>query len=141
MPLGERIVLIGGGLVGLELAEFLAERGRNVTVIEESADLGAELAIVRRARILHMLRKAGVKLVKSAVVEKITATEVFYSAEGETASAAADNVIISSGAYADKQLAQELVAAGLQTTAIGDCSEIGFIEGAVLSARSVATTI
>src|SRR5262249_17494322 len=33
MPLGQRIVIIGGELVGLELAEFLVHRGRNVTVI------------------------------------------------------------------------------------------------------------
>src|SRR5690606_24904924 len=35
MPLGDRIVIVGGELVGLELAEFLHERGRQVTVVDE----------------------------------------------------------------------------------------------------------
>src|SRR5690606_38242916 len=50
MRLGKRVVIIGGGLVGLELAGFLVERGRQVSVVEPSADLGRELSIVRRWR-------------------------------------------------------------------------------------------
>lgn len=34
MPLGKRVSIIGAGLVGLELAEFLIERGREVTVLD-----------------------------------------------------------------------------------------------------------
>jgi 2,4-dienoyl-CoA reductase (NADPH2) len=141
MPLGKRIVLIGGGLVGLELAEYLVERGRTVTVLEESPNLGAELAIVRRARVLHMLREDGVKLLKSAEIKDITTDEVVYSVDGETASVAADNVIISTGARGDSTLLDQLTAAGLSATAIGDCSDVAYIEGAILSARSLAVTL
>ena len=35
MPVGKRVVIVGGGLVGVELAEFLLDRGRHVTVLEE----------------------------------------------------------------------------------------------------------
>ncbi|MGO1502649.1 MAG: FAD-dependent oxidoreductase, partial [Marinobacter sp.] len=52
MPLGKHVVIVGGGLVGLELAEFLIERGRTVTVLEPGVSLGSELAIVRRWRVL-----------------------------------------------------------------------------------------
>ncbi|MDH3336209.1 MAG: FAD-dependent oxidoreductase [Gammaproteobacteria bacterium] len=141
MPLGKRVVLIGGGLVGLELAEYLVERGRTVTVLEESPNLGAELAIVRRARVLHMLREDGVTMVKSAKIVDITADEVVYSADGETRSVAADNVIISTGARGDSSLVDELTAAGLPTSAIGDCVDVGYIEGAMLSARSLAVEL
>ena len=141
MPLGKRIVLIGGGLVGLELAEYLVERGRIVTVLEESPSLGAELAIVRRARVLHMLREDGVKLVKSAEIKDITTDEVLYSVEGETASVAADNVIISIGARGDSTLVDQLTAAGFTASAIGDCNDVAYIEGAILSARSLAVAL
>ena len=42
MPIGKNVVVLGGGLVGLELAEFLAERSRTVTVIEEGATSGCD---------------------------------------------------------------------------------------------------
>ncbi|AIT82195.1 hypothetical protein JI59_22010 (plasmid) [Novosphingobium pentaromativorans US6-1] len=34
MPIGDKVVIIGGELVGVELAEFLMERGRQVTVVD-----------------------------------------------------------------------------------------------------------
>ena len=43
MPIAREVVIIGGGLVGLELAEYLVERRRKVTVLEPGPDLGAEL--------------------------------------------------------------------------------------------------
>ena len=38
MPLGKRIAVLGGGLVGCELAVFLAERGRQVTILVRQAN-------------------------------------------------------------------------------------------------------
>ena len=40
MPISKKIVIIGGDLVGLELAEFLVERGRSVVVLEPGSSLG-----------------------------------------------------------------------------------------------------
>ena len=141
MPLGSRVVLIGGGLVGLELAEFLVERGRTVTVLEPSPDLGAELAIIRRARVLHMLREDGVAIVQNAPIEEITSDEVVYNVDGTSQSVAADNVIISMGAQTDSGLVDALRGCGIEATAIGDCADVGYIEGAVLSARKLAVTL
>ena len=56
MPLSKNIIVIGGDLVGLELAEFLVERGRAVKVLEPSSSLGPNLSIVRRSRVVHMLK-------------------------------------------------------------------------------------
>jgi 2,4-dienoyl-CoA reductase (NADPH2) len=141
MPLSKRVVLIGGGLVGLELAEYLVERGRTVTVLEPSADLGAELSIVRRARVVHELREHGVELQRNAEVSRITEQEVHYQVEGESRTVAADNVIIAMGAQPQPDLAHELAAAGIRAMAVGDCHEVGYIEGAVLSGREAALEI
>ncbi len=141
MPLSKRIVLVGGGLVGLELAEYLAERGRQVTVLEPSANLGAELSIVRRARVVHELRAQGVALHRKATVTAIGAGEVTFEMDGAEQSVPADQVIISMGAQPDTSLADELANTGLQVHSIGDCAEVGYIEGAMLSGRRVALGI
>ena len=44
MPIGSEVVVIGGGLVGIELAEFLLERGRKVLVLEAGPKFGLEMA-------------------------------------------------------------------------------------------------
>ncbi len=136
MPLGKQVVVVGGGLVGLELAEFLAERGRQVVVLEEGPRFGLELAHPRRWRVLHELRELGVELVANAVVREIGEREVAYEirsspSEGQLASAAADSVILAVGLVANPSVAARLKEAGVPIREIGDVTGVGYLEGAI----------
>ena len=57
-----RYLVVGGGLVGLETAEYLAERGAEVTVVEMLDQMGAGLGPIRLKLMLDRLIKAGVNL-------------------------------------------------------------------------------
>ncbi len=141
MPIGRRVVIIGGGLVGVEVAELLVERGRDVTVLEPGRDFGSELSIVRRWRVLHGLSEHGVRLLAHATVSAITPSEVVFEREGESQRVAADTVIIAQGADANTALEEALRASGLDVHNIGDSAQIGYIEGAVRSARELAVSL
>lgn len=141
MPISRDVVVIGGGLVGLELAEYLIERRRRVTVLEPSRNLGAELSIVRRARVVHMLREHGATLVTEAEIDEISESGVTYRIGEETHHASGAQVIIAMGAQGDSSLTDALTARGLDVTAVGDCREMGYIEGAVLEGRRAALAI
>ena len=141
MPLQDEIVVIGGGLVGLELAEFLVERGRRVTVLEPGPSLGAELAIVRRARVLHTLREHGVTVLANTPVTGIGETTVSYEQDGTSHTVAARQVIIALGAEGDATLTRELSGMAAQVHRIGDCREVSYIDGAILSAREVVQRV
>lgn len=136
MPLGKQVVVVGGGLVGLELAEFLAERGRQVVVLEEGPRFGLEMAHPRRWRVLHELRELGVGLVANAVVREIGEREVAYEirsspSEGQLASAPADSVILAIGLEANPGVAARLKEAGVPLREIGDVTGVGYLEGAM----------
>src|SRR3546814_17221430 len=62
MPLGMNIVIIGSGLVGMELAEFLTERDRKVTIVDDDAFMGRGLPIMRRMWVSEELKDHGVPL-------------------------------------------------------------------------------
>jgi 2,4-dienoyl-CoA reductase (NADPH2) len=142
LPLGRRVTLIGAELVGLELAEFLAERGREVTVIDESADAGKGLYLVRRMRLLEELRHLGVTLIRRAAGIAIEDRRVSYdNYRGQRRSIEADHVIVARGASGDTRLAEELRAAGFTTHTIGDCNGVSYIEGAMESAAELAVAI
>jgi len=134
MPLGKRVTIVGGGLVGLELAEFLAERGREVNVLEASRDLGTELSIVRRWRVLDHLKQLGVNIVTNAQVTLIDEQAVHYQVKEESLSCIADTVVMATGITNDSSLADALTNAGFdKVSVIGDSNEVGYIEGAVSS--------
>ena len=135
MPLGRHIVIIGGELVGVELAEFLTERGRRVTVIEEGPKFGKGLTLVRRMRLIPELREHGVSLCAGVSDVRIGAKAVtFTDSAGQAHSVSADHVIVARGARGDSALAEALRAAGLAVTEIGDGTGVGYIEGAMRGA-------
>jgi 2,4-dienoyl-CoA reductase-like NADH-dependent reductase (Old Yellow Enzyme family)/NADPH-dependent 2,4-dienoyl-CoA reductase/sulfur reductase-like enzyme len=140
MPLGDRVVIIGGELVGLELAEFLTERGRKVTVVDETEKFGAGLTVLRRMRLIPELEEHGARLAMAARDIAIGKQAVTWTdAEGAAQSAACDTVIVAKGAHGDTRLAEALSAAGHRVQTIGDANGVGYIEGAMWgAARAVA---
>ena len=135
MPLGNRIAIIGGELVGLELAEFLVERGRTVSVITEDAKFGKGLTLVRRMRLIPELLEHGVALHADSRDIRIEKGFVrFIAADGSAQTTQADHVIVAKGARGDSAFADALRGAGLAVTEIGDGTGVGYIEGAIRSA-------
>ena len=142
MPLGKQVTIIGGGLVGLELAEFLVERGRQVQVLEPGPDLGAELSIVRRWKVLHNLEEHSVTLVKNAQVQSIGSKSVTYSDnEGNQHDITADSVVLAIGAETNTQLSRALEQRGIEVVNIGDGAEVAYIEGALRSGMTAAIAV
>ncbi|NQY03060.1 MAG: FAD-dependent oxidoreductase [Halieaceae bacterium] len=142
LPLGKQVVIVGGELVGLELAEFLAERGRKVTVIEPTANAGRGLYLVRRMRLLAELRELGVSLIKNSADVAIDDHAVSYTNHrGQRRSVVADHVIAAQGAAGDTTLADELSDEGFKVHSIGDCTGVSYIEGALESAAELAVAL
>lgn len=140
LPTGKNVVLIGGSLVGLEFAEFLAERGRKVTLLHESQQLGLALAMPRRWTAVRHAKEHGVDIQCWVTVSQITESTVAWTdPKGRAQSVPADKVIYADGTIADAPLADELRAAGLDCEVIGDAGEVGYIYGAIHPAWKVAT--
>lgn len=142
MPLGQDVVIIGGELVGIELAEFLQERGRKVTVIEPAPRLGKGLLLVRRMRILAELKEHGVALHGGASNIRIVDGAVrFVDSGGTEQQAQANHVIVAMGASGDNSLADILRADGFAVETVGDCNGVTYIEGAIRGGAEVAARL
>jgi len=142
MPLGHRIAIVGGGLVGLELAEFLVERGRHVSVIESGRAFAPEMAIPRRWRTLHILRAHGAELVLGAQVRAFGEAGVeIEQGDGELRLIEADQILIASGVVPDTSMADSLEGRVRELHVIGDASEVGYLEGAMLAGARVGRAL
>ena len=141
MPISRNVVVIGGDLVGLELAEFLIERGRNVKVLEPTGSLGPNLSIIRRSRVVHLLKEHGVDLLTNVEIKEIDGQEVIVQHEESEKIFPADQIIIALGANANLNLSDELNNMNIPVTSIGDCTSVGYIHGAIADAREVAINL
>jgi 2,4-dienoyl-CoA reductase-like NADH-dependent reductase (Old Yellow Enzyme family)/NADH dehydrogenase FAD-containing subunit len=142
MPIGDKVVIIGGELVGLELAEFLQERGRTVTVVDEAEKFGAGLTVLRRMRLIPELEEHGARLAPGAQGISIGKDAVTWTdAEDAAQSAACDTVIVAKGATGDTSLADAIRAAGHEVHVIGDATGVGYIQGAMWGAARAVNEI
>ncbi|MEE6175198.1 FAD-dependent oxidoreductase [Mycobacterium sp. 050134] len=82
MPLGRRVAIVGGDLVALELAEFLAARGRLVSVLEAGGDVAPEVGNKRKTEHMDRLDRLGVAVHVRAVTERITPEAVVFTPHG-----------------------------------------------------------
>jgi 2,4-dienoyl-CoA reductase-like NADH-dependent reductase (Old Yellow Enzyme family)/thioredoxin reductase len=141
MPVGKNVVVLGGSLVGLELAEFLAERGRHVTVLEEGPNMGLPMAMPRRWTAVRKATQHGVTLVRNATLVSISPTSVRYRVGDSDVDVTADQVIVASSVESDTSLADTLRSSGFEVRVAGDAVDVGYIEGAMHSAHAVAREI
>jgi 2,4-dienoyl-CoA reductase (NADPH2) len=68
---GQRVLVIGGGLTGLETAEFMAQRGRDVVVVEQLKRAGADMGGTVRWHLMNRIREQSIQIVTSARVKEI----------------------------------------------------------------------
>jgi len=123
---GKRVVIVGGGAVGIETASFLAERGKEVLVIEMLERCGTDIGISTRWTLLQQADRLGVQFMPASCVKEITADGL--KAEGETGlkDIVADTVVLAVGSRAHDELEDFLEKEGIrrkfEIVKIGDCS-------------------
>ncbi|MBM7519631.1 oxidoreductase [Nocardioides nitrophenolicus] len=141
LPIGKDVVVVGGSLVGLELAEFLAERRKSVTVLEQGAQAGLPMAVPRRWTAVRQATEHGVTIHRDAELVEITASEVHYLVGDELARVPADLVVVASYVEPGAPLADSLRARGLDVHVVGDAAEVGYLQGAIHSAWRACRTL
>ena len=106
---GDQAVIIGGGSVGCETAEYLAEKGKKVTVIELLDTPAEKMVNVARTILLSHLKGYGVQILTSCKCKEITETMVIYEdKEGKNHTLPADTVIAANGDKPSDTLYQQL---------------------------------
>ncbi len=93
---GEKVIILGGGQAGLVLADFLAEKGKEVALLNRKAHFGEEMSSNDRFYLRERLKRDRVKLYKKVSVQKFTADGADFRSDGNPVSLRGfDTVILS----------------------------------------------
>ncbi|MBU2609085.1 MAG: FAD-dependent oxidoreductase, partial [Chloroflexi bacterium] len=121
-PVGKSAVIIGGGMVGCEVAEFLVQKGKKVTILEMQKRIGQGINAINRWRSIQRLNQAGVSIETMIQPEEITGSGVTANREGKSYSFPADTVVLATGMAPARELLSELEGK-VPVHTIGDCLE------------------
>ena len=137
---GQRFAIVGGGMLGLETAEYLAVQGNGVTVLKRYETIGRDIEPLYRSYLLRELKEHGVEILTRVEVEAIHADEVLVRDDtGGERVVPADRVVLARGARPSSELAQAIQ--DLEPIVVGDAVQPRKIVHAIaegyLAARAI----
>jgi 2,4-dienoyl-CoA reductase (NADPH2) len=143
MPMGKKIVIIGSGIQGCELAEFLTKRGRKVTIVDTAAAPGEGMINHLRFQLFYWFRKKGVTMING--VQKYVAINdkglVILTAEGYNQTIEADSIVPAIPMQPDTKLLRSLEGKVPELYTVGDCAEPKLIVDAIAAGFRIARGI
>jgi len=143
--LAQKVVVIGGGEVGVETGLHLAEKGHDVTVLEMLDALAPDAtpALHYRDLLLEALdEQTRFEYILNARCTAISPEGVTYvDKAGAECNVEAGSVVVAVGMKPRSDEALEFFAAADRCLMIGDCDTAGSIQEAMRSAFSLASTI
>jgi 2,4-dienoyl-CoA reductase-like NADH-dependent reductase (Old Yellow Enzyme family)/thioredoxin reductase len=124
-------LIIGGGAVGLELAEYLAASGRGVTVIEMTGQLGHGLHATRLNLMVERLASEGVRILKDSTLTAVIDKCVEIKTANEKQTLDSIDFIVSAVGYRSNTRLAEEINKDIPATVIGDANRPGTIFEAI----------
>ena len=93
----KHLVVLGGGVIGLELATYLAMIGTKITVIEMLDHIAGQTDKDLVKELQKGCEKMGMEFILNAKVTEVKADRVLYEKDGKVCEAEADKVLLSIG--------------------------------------------
>ena len=122
--ISNKVVVVGGGPTGLELALYLTEQGCSVTVLEMLPKIGIGIEAITKKVILRKLKESNATLLTDTRLSKIEDNGVVVvDQKNREKFIEAEKVVIAIGTKPDTKLYQKIKPLGYKIYQIGDCLE------------------
>ncbi len=136
---GDKVVIIGGGLTGCEIAYDLALKGKKPVIVEMQDDIlkVPGLSAANSNMLREIIRYYGIEVRLSSSLKAITSTGVVLSEESGEVSLDADSVILSVGYVPEMKFNAE----DPRVRVIGDAEKVGNLLTVIRAAYAAAYAI
>ena len=146
---GRKIVIIGGGSVGCETADYLAPilndrfpRNREIILIEMAHEIMANESGPGRSLLVQRMMGKGIQIICDAKVEEVSNDTIQYSKDGvDYQITDADTLVLAMGYRPNVTLQEQLTDAGISYAVLGDCKKLGNIKDAISEGYEFARTL
>ena len=137
---GQRVLVVGGGLVGCETALGYAQAGKQVTILEALPDIlsaGIPVPEMNDSMLRDLLDEAGVVRRTGRRLSRVTEDGAVADGPDGEEKLPADHIVLAVGFTPRTSLAPELAGAGMEVYQVGDGSRVGSVMTAIGSAYTV----
>jgi len=134
-PVAQKVVVIGGNMLGCEVAEFMADQGNLVSVIKmrPGAEMAEDCEPTNRRGLLDSLQECRVSFLSGFKVAGLTGdgVKVVQRDSGEERTLEAETIVLALGATPERSLVDDLKKGEIEFHPIGDCRQPNNIRQAI----------
>jgi len=140
--LGRRVLVVGGGGVGAETADFLSEKGKEVTIVEMLDEIALDLVVHLKHFLSERLAKKRVTTLTSTMVKELgKGYAIVEDASGRRKIGGFDTIVLAVGSIPNDSVAKSLQGKIAELYVIGDASQPRETMEAVYEGEEVAMKI
>jgi 2,4-dienoyl-CoA reductase (NADPH2) len=142
MPIGKKVVIMGGNIQGCQTAEFLVKRGRKVTMVDKAEAIGEGLLeTFVKPHLLNWLDEKGVAMLPGVKYEEITDKGLIITTKKRgKQTIEADTIVTAMPLQPNSELIKSLKGSVPEVYAIGDCKDPHLIVDAIADGSRIART-
>lgn len=129
--IGQKVVILGGGLVGSESAIYLDGLGKDVTVVEMKEDWAEEAYFMHKNAMNIYIRDSKIKIYTGTTAKAVTEQGLVCETKDGEVLLEADTILLAAGMKADRDLADSFYNTADRVFEIGDCVKPGRVLEAV----------
>lgn len=118
-----KVIVLGGGISGALIADYLAQKGHETTIVGTGDIIAAQGAVAVRDLLLEKLRNEKVTTIFNAKIKSIEKDRVIIELMDRTAELPADTVVVSMGSKPNDTIANDLRKVVKQVYVVGDAAE------------------
>jgi 2,4-dienoyl-CoA reductase-like NADH-dependent reductase (Old Yellow Enzyme family)/thioredoxin reductase len=137
---GDTVLIIGGGMVGLETAEYLSDKGKKVTVVEMDK-IAADIGSTSRWEFISRIRRKMDILSFTRVLEIRNKSVLVLDKNNTEKEILADSIVLAAGMESVRDLANDIAIKGVEYYLVGSCKEPGQIDDAIRDGYNVGCII
>lgn len=142
VEVGQRIVVAGGGVMGCEVAAYLARQGRKVTIVEMLEDIATDVEPLTRMALLNLLSESEVEVIRGCCLDQVTDEGITVIDRGwQRCCIEADHVLLALGFQPTTELVEAFQGLAPQVHVVGDCLRPGKVIDAIIGAFDKAVAI
>jgi 2,4-dienoyl-CoA reductase (NADPH2) len=138
LPSNKKVLIIGGGLIGVDIATALIPKNNKVIIVKRTTDFGEDMEMISKNLSLKMMKEKEVVFSDFTYIKKIKGRTVYAERNGKSITFDDIDIIIVSTSMNSYNPLENKLKGKIPVYVIGDAKKIGNVQEAISSGYETA---
>jgi len=141
LPENKNVLIIGGGLIGVDIATGLIPRNNRITIVKRTTDFGEDMEMIAKNLSLKMMKEKGTIFSDHTYIKQVEGRTVYAERDGEPIQFDNIDIIVVSTGMKSYNPLENALQGKLPVYVIGDAGTIGNAQDAIRDGYRIGTEL